>query len=103
MILLQHQADVLAEEVGVVVLQVYAVQRNLSLLRLVELVQKVHDGTLTRAGQAHEGGDLSGLDNHVHAKKCLGAIGIRKVHVFHLELSVDFLWTILAAGFDLRV
>ena len=44
MVLLEHEADVLAEEVGVVLAEVHTVELDAAAVGLVELVEQVHDG-----------------------------------------------------------
>ena len=98
-VLLQHEADVLAQEFRVVFAQVDAVKGNNTRLRLVELVQEVHNGALARTRQTHQCRDLVRLNGHIHIEKGLVAIGIGEIDIFHFELAVDLFWLVAARWF----
>ena len=46
-VLLKDESDVVAEELGVVVMQVHAIEQDLSAVGLVEFVEEVDDGGFT--------------------------------------------------------
>ena len=100
MVLLQHQADVLAQVLRVVVAQVNTVEGNGAHLRLVELVEQVDDGALTRAGETHQGGDFARFNLHIDAKQRLRAVRVGEVHSAQLEVAVDLLGTMVARRLD---
>ena len=76
--------------------EVYAIELDLSALRLIELVEQVHNRTLACSAEANEGCDLATLDTHRHAEQRLGAIGIGEVDACHLEFALHFVRMILA-------
>ena len=60
-VLLQDQADILSEIMRVPFPKVHPVQGNGTAIRLIELVQQVHDGRFARSAQADKGRDLSAV------------------------------------------
>ena len=96
-ILLQDEADVVAQILRVVLLQVVSVEQDAARLRLVELVKQVDDGRFASAREAHESRNLVGLDVHIDVPKCLGAIGIGEIDVLDIETSLHLLRPVVAA------
>ena len=96
MVLLKHQADVLAQVLGVILAQVDAIKGNRAQLRLIELVQQVDDGALARTRKTHQSRDFVRLNGHIDIEKGLIAIRIREVDVLELELAIN-LFRLVAA------
>ncbi len=81
MVLLEHQANIVAQVLGVVFPEVDPVQCDGPLLRFVELVQQVHDGTLAGTGKAYQRGNLARFYGHVHPVKRLITIWISEIYI----------------------
>ena len=103
MVLLQDKADVFPEETRIPVTEVHPVQGDRTAVRLVELVQQVHDGGLARPAQSHEGGDLAAFDLQRNIMKRLGPVRIREVHAFHLEIPMHLFRPVIARRFQLGI
>ena len=103
MVLLEHEAYVVAQEMGVVFPEVDAVQHNVSAVRLVEFVQQVDYGTLSGSGKAHERRDLAAIDIHVDIPERLGAVGVGEVHVADAEVALDLFRTVASALLDFLI
>ena len=102
-VLLQDQADVVAQVAGVPFAQVHPVQQDFAALRHIELVQQVHDGALAGARQADQRRDPARLDGHVDAEEGLVAVGIGEIHAAQLELPGHLVRAVAAGGLDLAV
>ena len=62
MVLLQDESDMFAQPLRVPLRERCAVQGDAAAVGLIELVQQVHDGTLTGSAQSHQGCYPSGWD-----------------------------------------
>ena len=103
MVFLKHQTYVVTQIFGVIFTQVNAIKGNGSGLRLVELVQQVHNGTLTGTGQAHQRGNPARLYGHIHPKQGFVTVRIGKVHTCKPELTPYLFRTVCARRLHLRV
>ena len=103
MVLLEHETDVLAKEVSVVVAKVDSVELDGSAVRLVELVQEVDDGRLAGAAEAHECRDLAAVDMHIDVVQGLVAVGVGEVDTADDEVALDLLGLVAAGGLYLGV
>ncbi len=101
MVLLQDQADVLAQIVRIPFPEVHPVQGDGAAIRLVELVQQVHDGRFPRAAQADKRRDLAAVHLEGDVVQGLGAVGIGEIDVLHLEVALHLLRPIAARGLQL--
>ena len=103
MVLLEHEAYVVAQEVGVIFPQVHAVKQDASAVRLIELVKEVDHGTLSCTGEAHKGRYLAALDVHIYVPEGLGSVRVCEVHVADAEVALHFLRAVVAALLGLLV
>ena len=101
MVLLQDQADVLPQVVRVPVPEVHPIQGDGAAVRLVELVQQVHDGRFSRAAQADQGCNLAAFHLQGDVVQRLGAIGIGEIDPLHLEVAFHLLRPVAARGLHL--
>ena len=100
-VLLQDQADVLAQVVRVPIAEVHPVQGDAPAVRLVEFVQQVHDGRFPRSAEPDEGRDLAAVHLEGHVVQGLGAVGIGEIDVLHLEVALHLLRPVSARGLQL--
>ena len=86
---LQHLAEVAAQAADLDLLDVDAVDEDLSLLDIVIAADQGQDGGLARARGAHEGHGLLGQDMEGHALQDPLARLVGEPHVAELDLALD--------------
>ena len=84
-------------------MQGHTIQTDRTLLRLIKLVEQVHNGALACTAETYQCRNLTALDTHRHIVECLGAVAIREVHVLQLEVACHLLWLMLPSGLHLLV
>ncbi len=100
-VLLQHQPDVLAQILRVVVLQIDPVEGDGAHLWLVEFVQQVDNRTLARTREPDQRCDLARLNLHIDAEQSLRAVRVGEIDTLQLEVAVYGLRSVLARRLDL--
>ena len=103
MVLLQHQSHVLAQPLRVPLTQFHPVEGDAAAVGMVELVEQVDDGALSRPAEADEGGDLAALDMHGDIEERLCAVAVGEVDARELEVALHLRRTVLACGLHLVV
>ena len=102
-VFLKHQSDVLAQELGVVVLQVYSVEGYGAAIGSVEFVEQIDDGGFAGSRQSDEGGDATAADLHVDVVEGFHAVGIGEVNTTDFDVSPDAFGTVGAGRFPFAV
>ena len=103
MILLQYQAYVLSQPLCIPLAQAHAIEGDRALLRLIKLIEQIHDGALTGTTQTDKGRNLTAGNAHGHIEERLRAIGVGKVDVAQFEVALHLSRMMLTCGFHLAI
>ena len=103
MVLLKHQADVLAQPFRVPLVQFDAIEADATPLRRIELVEQVDDGALAGTAQPHQRRNLARLDVHRDVVQRLRTVGVGEIDPLQLEVAADAVGAMAARRLHLMV
>lgn len=103
MILLEYEAHVLTQPLGIPLIEAHAIEGDAALLGLVELVEQIDDGALASATKTYKGGNLATRDAHGDIEEGLRAIGVGEIDMREFEVALDLGRMMLACGFYLAI
>ena len=103
MILLEYEAYILAQPLGIPLMEAHTIERDATLLGLVELIEQIDDGALACTTETYEGGNLATRDAHRDIEEGLSAIGVSEIDMGELEVALHLGGMVLACGLYLAI
>ena len=103
MIFLKHEADMVAQPLGIPLVQLYTVETDGARIGMIELVEQVDERALPCPTESDEGRNLAAGDMHRDIAESLRAIAIGEVDARELEVALHRFRTVAARSLHLLV
>ena len=88
---------------GIIVLQILAIEQNSPLRGLIKFYQQIDNGTFTCATQPDQRGNSVAPNAKAHILQGLIAVGINKIHVLKFDITLHRRGIDTAYHFDLAI